>query len=73
MFSLKYFFIETSAPLLNPVKLNRVEVGSLKIARSEVDAIFGMQQKQKSTTLTETEQMMFNNMNEQDPILAFSE
>lgn len=43
MLSFKFFFIETSAPLTKPEKLNRVEVGSLKIARSEVEAIFGIE------------------------------
>lgn len=73
MFSLKFFFIETSASHVSDFKQNRMEVGSLKIARSEVDALFGIAQKQKSTTLTENEYMQFNNMSEQDPILAFSE
>lgn len=71
MFSLRYFFIETSAPRASNIR-SRQEVGSLRIARSDVEAIFGMPQKQKSSTLSNSEQMQFNSMLEQDPILAFS-
>jgi hypothetical protein len=71
MLSLRYFFIETSTPRTSNIR-SRQEVGSLRIARSDVDVIFGMPQKQKSSTLSASEQMQFNNMSEQDPILAFS-